>query len=99
MSNVGSQGELVSRRNELSQVGRRFGEKTKVAAVVGSVGGSVQGSGAHKRVRFGSVEPAILAILKQLEPLATVLTLATCMLICRIPFTLTYGTIALLAFI
>ena len=70
-----------------------------MAAVVGSVGGSVPGSGAHKRVRFGSVEPAILAILKQLEPLATVLTLALCMLICRVPFTLTYGTIALLAFI
>jgi putative colanic acid biosysnthesis UDP-glucose lipid carrier transferase len=70
-----------------------------VAAVVGSVGGSVPGSGSHKRIRFGSVEPAILAILKQLDPLATVLTLAVCMLIFGVPFQASYGALALLAFI
>jgi putative colanic acid biosysnthesis UDP-glucose lipid carrier transferase len=70
-----------------------------VAAVVGSVGGSVPGSGTQKRIRFGSVEPALLAILKQLDPLATVWTLALSMLVFRVPFTPAYGAIAVLAFI
>ncbi len=69
-----------------------------MAAVIGSVGGSGQGSG-QKRIRFGSVEPAILAILKHLEPLVTVLSLTACMLVFRVPFTSANGAVAILAFI
>jgi putative colanic acid biosynthesis UDP-glucose lipid carrier transferase len=69
-----------------------------VAAVVGSVGGSVPGA-AQKRIRFGSVEPAILAALKHLEPLVTLLTFASCMLLFRVPFTSANGAVALLALI
>jgi putative colanic acid biosysnthesis UDP-glucose lipid carrier transferase len=68
-----------------------------LAAVVGSVSGSVPGT--QKRVRFGSVEPALLAVLKQLEPLAAVLTLALCALIFRVPLTLSVGTVAMLTFV
>ena len=70
-----------------------------MAAVVGSVSGSVPGSGSQKRVRFGSVEPALLAVLKQLEPLAAVLTLGVCALIFRVPFTPSVGAVAVLAFV
>jgi putative colanic acid biosynthesis UDP-glucose lipid carrier transferase len=52
-----------------------------VAAIVGSVPGSVAGSDNHKRVvRLGSVEPALLALLKHLEALFSVLTLLACVL-------------------
>ena len=54
-----------------------------MAAVVGSVPGSIAGSATHKRVRFGSVEPAIMAVLKQLDPLLAVLTLVVCNLCFR----------------
>jgi putative colanic acid biosynthesis UDP-glucose lipid carrier transferase len=50
-------------------------------------------------VRFGSVEPALLAVFKQLEPLAAVLTLAVCALIFRVPFTLPGGAVAVLTFV
>jgi putative colanic acid biosynthesis UDP-glucose lipid carrier transferase len=70
-----------------------------VAAVVGSVGGSVSGSSAQKRVGFGSVEPAFLAILKQLEPLSAVLTLCLAVLLFGVPFTPAIGAVALLAFV
>jgi putative colanic acid biosysnthesis UDP-glucose lipid carrier transferase len=46
-----------------------------VAAVVESVTGSVAGAEAQRRVRYGSIEPAVLALLKQLDPLIAVLTL------------------------
>ncbi len=70
-----------------------------MAAVVGPVGGSVPGPGTHKRIRFGNVEPAILAILKHLEPLAAVGTLALCMLFFGVEFTPAYGATAVLAFV
>jgi putative colanic acid biosynthesis UDP-glucose lipid carrier transferase len=70
-----------------------------VAAVVGSVSGSVPGADANKRVRFGSVEPAILAVLKQLDPLIAVLTLAVCMLVFRAKPTPELGAVAVLTFI
>jgi len=70
-----------------------------VAAVVGSVGGSVLGSGTQKRVGFGSVEPALLAVLKQLESLAAVLTLAICALAFRVPFSAAIGAVAVLTFV
>jgi putative colanic acid biosysnthesis UDP-glucose lipid carrier transferase len=49
-----------------------------VAAVVESVQGAVQGNPADKRVRYGNVEPAIVAVLKQLDPLIAVLTFLGC---------------------
>jgi putative colanic acid biosysnthesis UDP-glucose lipid carrier transferase len=55
-----------------------------LAAVVGSVSGSVPGAN-HTRVRFGSVEPALLAILKQLDPLVALLSLLVCDLCYRQP--------------
>lgn len=70
-----------------------------MAAVVGSVAGSVPGSGTQKRVGFGSVEPALLAVFKQLEPLAAVLTLVVCALFLRARFTLPVGAVAVLTFV
>jgi putative colanic acid biosynthesis UDP-glucose lipid carrier transferase len=70
-----------------------------LAAVVGSVGGSVTGAGGQKRVRFGSIEPARIAILKQLDPLVTVLTLAVCMAVFRVPFKAPIGAVAVLTFV
>ncbi len=71
-----------------------------MAAVVGSVPGSIAGSATHKRVRFGSVEPAILAVLKQLDPLVAVLTLAICNLCFgQRLFTPAMGGVAVLTFI
>jgi len=70
-----------------------------VAAVVGSVGGSVPGSGSQKRVGFGSVEPALLAVLKHLEPLAATVTLALCAIAFRVPFTAAVGAVAVLTFV
>ena len=70
-----------------------------MAAVVGSVNGSVPGAGGQKRVRFGSVEPALLAVLKQLDPLVAVLSLLACMLVFRLPFTLALGAVGVLCFV
>ena len=70
-----------------------------MAAVVGSVGGSVPGADGQKRIRFGSIEPARLAILKQLDPLTTVLTLLLCMGVFRLPFTAPIGAVAVLTFV
>jgi len=66
-----------------------------VAAVVGSVAGLRT----QKRVGFGSVEPALLAVLKQLEPLVSVLMLAVCALAFRVPFGAAIGSAAVLTFI
>jgi putative colanic acid biosynthesis UDP-glucose lipid carrier transferase len=50
-----------------------------VAAILGSVPGSVAGSENHRRVvRLGSVEPALLALLKHLEALFALVTLLIC---------------------
>jgi putative colanic acid biosynthesis UDP-glucose lipid carrier transferase len=70
-----------------------------VVAVVGSVSGSVPGSSGEKRVGFGSVEPALLAVSKQLEPLATVITLILCALSFRVPFDASLGAVAVLTFV
>ena len=70
-----------------------------MAAVVGSVGGSVPGSGAQKRIKFGNVEPAIFVVLKHLEPLVTVLTLAVCVLSFGLPFTADKAAVAALSFV
>ena len=65
-----------------------------MAAVVGSVPGSSN----QKRVGFGSVEPALIALLKQMEPLATVLMLAVCALAFRVPFSAALGSAAVVTF-
>ena len=39
-----------------------------MSAVIESAGAGGTGAHSTKRIRFGSVEPAILAILKQLDP-------------------------------
>ncbi|HZO23266.1 MAG TPA: sugar transferase, partial [Steroidobacteraceae bacterium] len=66
---------------------------------MGSVKGSVPGSDPHKRVRLGSVEPALLAVLKQLDPLVVVITLLVSALVCHVPLTPALGAVAVLAFI
>ncbi len=70
-----------------------------MAAVVGSVGGSVQGADGQKRVRFGSIEPAKIAMLKHLDPLVAVITMFLFMVIFRIPLTPAIGAVAVLTFV
>jgi putative colanic acid biosynthesis UDP-glucose lipid carrier transferase len=70
-----------------------------LAAVVGSVGGSVPGADSQKRVRFGSIEPARIALLKHLDPLVAVLTLVGSALIFRVPFTPALGAVAVLTLV
>jgi putative colanic acid biosysnthesis UDP-glucose lipid carrier transferase len=70
-----------------------------VAAVVGSVNGAVPGANTQRRIGLGSVEPALLAVIKQLEPLATILTLTVCAIGFRIPFTPSICAVALLTFV
>jgi putative colanic acid biosysnthesis UDP-glucose lipid carrier transferase len=54
---------------------------------------------AYRRVRFGNVEPAILALLKRLDPLVVVLTLFGCMLVNGERWTNAYAGVAFLALI
>jgi putative colanic acid biosynthesis UDP-glucose lipid carrier transferase len=63
------------------------------------VGGSLPGAGAQKRVRFGSIEPARIALLKHLDPLVTVLALLMCALIFRTPFTPSLGAVGVLTLV
>jgi putative colanic acid biosynthesis UDP-glucose lipid carrier transferase len=50
-------------------------------------------------VRFGSVEPALLAVLKQLDPLVAVITLVVCVFVYDAKFTPAVGAVAVLTFI
>jgi putative colanic acid biosysnthesis UDP-glucose lipid carrier transferase len=70
-----------------------------MAAVIGSADASGTGGQQTKRIRFGSVEPAVLVVLKQLDPLVAVLTLVGCVLAWRTPFTPEVGAVAVLTFI
>jgi putative colanic acid biosynthesis UDP-glucose lipid carrier transferase len=70
-----------------------------VAAVVGSVPGVISGANAQRRVRFGNVEPALLALLKQLDPLIVVLTLFACVFIYGERFSNAVLGVGLLAFV
>jgi len=56
-----------------------------LSAVFDSVPGQVTGAEKHPRVRFGNVEPATVALLKQLDPLVAVLSLFVCTLAWRQP--------------
>src|SRR5579862_456291 len=49
-----------------------------MAATLKSITGLISGSDAQKRVRFGSVEPALVAVLKHLDPVLAVATLLIC---------------------
>jgi putative colanic acid biosysnthesis UDP-glucose lipid carrier transferase len=66
-----------------------------LAAVIGSV----TGRDSQRRVRFGSVEPAILVILGQLDPLICVLSLVVCTLAYGGKLTPAIGGVAALTFI
>jgi len=68
-----------------------------LAAVVGSVSGSTAQS--QRRVRFGNVEPAILALLKQLDPLVVALTLFACVLFTGGRFTSTTALVGLVSYL
>jgi putative colanic acid biosynthesis UDP-glucose lipid carrier transferase len=69
-----------------------------VSAVVGRQA-LTSAAEAHRRVRFGNVEPALLTLLKQLDPVIVVLTLFGCMLVSGEPVSKFYGGVALLAFV
>ncbi len=60
---------------------------------------SVAESFAHRRVRLGNVEPAAVALLKQLDPLIVILSLFACELAYRDRFTPELGAYATLTFI
>jgi putative colanic acid biosysnthesis UDP-glucose lipid carrier transferase len=60
---------------------------------------SVVESFAHRRFRIGNVEPAAVALLKQLDPLIVILSLFGCELLYRERFTPALGAYATLAFI
>jgi putative colanic acid biosynthesis UDP-glucose lipid carrier transferase len=53
----------------------------------------------HRRVRLGNVEPALFALLKQIEPLIVVLSLFGCEFLYGNRLTPDFGALALLAFI
>ncbi|HEY4339887.1 MAG TPA: undecaprenyl-phosphate glucose phosphotransferase [Steroidobacteraceae bacterium] len=60
---------------------------------------SVLDSLSHRRVRIGNVEPAAVALLKQLDPLIVICTLFACEFAYRDRFTPALGAYAALAFI
>jgi putative colanic acid biosynthesis UDP-glucose lipid carrier transferase len=70
-----------------------------MAAVIEPTGSTGAGTETSKRIRFGSVEPGLLAVLRQLEPIAVVLTLAICVLVSGYPFTPAVGAVCILAFV
>jgi putative colanic acid biosysnthesis UDP-glucose lipid carrier transferase len=71
-----------------------------MAAVIEPAGTSAGVGQQHtKRIRFGSVEPALLVVLKQLEPLVAVLCLVACVVAWRKPFTPAIGAVAVLTFV
>jgi putative colanic acid biosynthesis UDP-glucose lipid carrier transferase len=70
-----------------------------LAAVLDPVRGRVTGASAPLRVRFGSVEPAALALLKQLDPLIAVISLFGCVLVYGQPLSATILGVGLLTFL
>jgi Undecaprenyl-phosphate glucose phosphotransferase len=69
-----------------------------VSAVVGPQA-LTSAENAHRRVRFGNVEPALLALLKQLDPAVVVATLFACMAAYGERFSNFHAGVALLAFV
>jgi putative colanic acid biosynthesis UDP-glucose lipid carrier transferase len=72
-----------------------------VAAVIEPAAGAAapETPAAFRRVRFGNVEPAILALLKRLDPVVIVLTLFACMLANGERVSNSYGGVAFLALV
>ena len=70
-----------------------------MAAVIAPAPVLTPAAQAQKRVRFGNVEPAILALLKQFDPLIVVAMLFACMLVNGERFSNPYAGAALLAFV
>jgi len=70
-----------------------------VAAVIEPAGPSGSKTEKTKRIRFGSVEPALLAVMKQLDPLVVVLCLLGCVIAHGGPFDPALGAVCILAFI
>lgn len=60
---------------------------------------SVAPSFAHRRVRLGNVEPAWVALLKQLDPLIVVLSLFCCELACGERLSPAFGALTLLTYV
>jgi putative colanic acid biosynthesis UDP-glucose lipid carrier transferase len=70
-----------------------------VAAVLGPAAAVTSTANAHRRVRFGNIEPAIVVLLKQLDPLVVVAMLFACMLLNGEKFSGLYASAALLALV
>jgi putative colanic acid biosysnthesis UDP-glucose lipid carrier transferase len=70
-----------------------------VAAIVGRATAVTSVVETRRRVRFGNVEPAIVALLKQLDPFVVVATLLGCLLVNGEKLTNSYGGVACLAFV
>lgn len=70
-----------------------------MTAVLEPVPGGVTGARTRLRVRFGSVEPAAVALLKQLDPLIVVVSLVACVLAYGRPLTDATLGVGLLTFL
>jgi putative colanic acid biosysnthesis UDP-glucose lipid carrier transferase len=60
---------------------------------------SVTQSVAHRRVRLGSIEPAMVAVLKRLDPVIVVACLVACQLVYKQPLSAAIGYLALFVFV
>ena len=70
-----------------------------MAAAIGRAAALSSVTETHRRVRFGNVEPALLALLKQLDPLVVVATLFFCLFVNGEKLSHAYAGVALLAFV
>lgn len=70
-----------------------------MAAVVGPVAALISSGESNRRVRFGNVEPALLALMKRLDPFVVVATLLACMLLNGESVGKSYLGVACLAFV
>ena len=70
-----------------------------MAAVIEPAGPAGPGTQQTQRIRFGSVEPALLAVMKQLDPLVVVLCLLGCVVAHGGPYSPALGAVCILAFI
>lgn len=70
-----------------------------MAAVIEPEGTPQSGEQPGKRIRFGSVKPALIAVLEQLDPLVAVLCLLVALVLSGTPFTAPVGAVAVLTFI
>jgi putative colanic acid biosynthesis UDP-glucose lipid carrier transferase len=90
---------LVPQTGAKVRINKNEQAEVSVAAVVGPITASTSAAEGHRRVRFGNVEPALLALLKQLDPVVVVATLFGCMVLSGEHFSKFYAGVALLAFV